>query len=41
MNHGAPQNEAPVNNPNKKVEEMDDKEFEGVLDDFIKGLKDI
>jgi hypothetical protein len=36
-----PKNGVPGNNGNKNLEEMDDKEFEGVLDDFIKGLKDI
>ena len=29
------------NNQNKNLDDMNDKEFEGVLDDFIKGLKDI
>jgi hypothetical protein len=29
------------NRQTKNIGEMDDKEFEGALDDFIKGLKDI
>ena len=36
-----PKNSPSPNNQNKNVEEMNDKEFENVLDDFIKGLKDI
>ena len=36
-----PKQAPPPNNQNKNLDEMNDKEFEGVLDDFIKGLKDI
>ena len=42
----SPYNEPPRSSPSppenqKNVDQMDDKEFESALDDFIKGLKDL
>ena len=42
MNSGHPSPQPVNNQPQKKnIQEMNDNEFEGALDDFIKGLKDI